>query len=231
MKKLEKNQEYEIRLLPNIDNPTNSIIELVYTVKDIERSILMKRYFCYILTEDNTIDVLVFGKQLKEHIQNCITGYYGTSEGYFICNDNQQDEDGKNIIPTYYYSNDNKSIIKFNQPFDIFDKTDMSLEKYTDVKWYDKIILYDIKSPFLLTCKTNEIHGFMNIFNIGLKETKPFWKLGDDKNIIYDMYKNHIKIDDVIEEYKNEFLTNNPNVLFDDDARKYHGKRFHEILH
>lgn len=34
-----------------------------------------------------------------------------------------------------------------------------------------------------------------------------------------------------LEEYKNEFLKNNPNALFGDDARKYHGKRFHEILH
>lgn len=211
MIKIEKDKEYSIRLMPNIHDVPNSVIETKYTNKDAV--IISYKYFSYVLN-GNDIDHIMFGKQINDYINNCIHGFYGTSEGYFICKKDLDIE-----IPEFYYANKDKSIISTDE-FRYGEYPEFT--KYTDINIYEKIILFNIKEKYELVFKTRDNHGYLEIYNLGIKETKPLYKDGDDKDVILSLYRHKNELDVFVEQYKSELTEKYPeeDIVFGDKAQK-----------
>lgn len=229
MLKIEKNKQYEIRLMPNFFEPKEFISEFHYTYKNTEKPTLARVNFCYYLTESGEVDCFVFSETIRKHIERCIYGYYGTIEGYFIeqlwDNQNQQDK------PEYYYANDDKSEIVTSDEFERDPERyeQEELKKFTDVFTFDKFILPDVKSKYLLTVNTSEHYGFIHHLHIGLKQTEPLYKEESDKPKIISLYDNIKPLKEIIKNYKKELKNKHgENVLIDDEARKYVYDKFQE---
>lgn len=179
MLNIERDKTYEIRLLPNINKPSYSVVSFSMLLNG--RKLIS--YFSYYLN-DNKADVFRFGHDVRYFIDHVFNGYYGTSEGYFI----------SEYECDCYYANEDKSNISTN--------VESELKKYTDVVYYERMHLCDVKCSYILTFKTRTTHGYCDIYNIGLKKDKPLWNVGEDQNNILDLYKNGANIDTVIEQYR-----------------------------
>ena len=219
MIKQELNKDYEMRLMPNFHKISEPIIELKSTIKQ-ESPMLIHKYFSYDLV-DGKIDTFMFSKQLRTYIDHCIRGFFGTSEGYFI---------SENEVESYY-ANIDKSIISTDE-FKYADDVDFYLFK--DVVYYERIVLFDVKCKYNLTFKTRENHSYMETYNIGIKEVEPVYMDGDDKNYVYGLYENVEPLKDAVENYKREMVEKYPEheFLFDEEDRMYYGKkRFSTVRH
>ena len=208
MKQLEKNKEYKIYLMPDIKNPSQSIKELRMTSRNNPNH-LISLYYSYALFDDK-IEVFRFGKTLKDFIYKTRLGYIGTSEGYYICD---LDED-----ITEYYAFPDKSNITIIEASD--DNGFINPEEYvrfTDIVEYEPNYLNDIKSEYDIYIKTEEDQGFMKLSHIGLSKRKPLFVDGDSQEDIIKMYEGIDDIDEVIENFKNE---NIEKFVFGEEARK-----------
>lgn len=115
--------------------PTKSNDDLFDTVSKSPARIV--KYFSYILI-DGKLDFITFGTQIKNYIQKCISGFYGTSEGYFI-SEYKVDK---------YYANNDKSFITIDEFYYENYRDEKNLKEYDDVQYYDRINLFDIKSKY-----------------------------------------------------------------------------------
>lgn len=212
MLKIEKNKTYEFRLMPNFFNLKQNIMELKVT-SDKSKTEPFVKVFCYVLTEDNKIECLLINKKIREYIHQCLVGFHGTSEGYYVSGDRVK----------HYYAYEDKSFISL----DSYDKKTEKLSKFTDIEYYERINFWDVKSEYILTFKTRDNTGFFEIYNLGFKKVKPLYKNGDDQKSIISLYDNVEKMDHIIENYKKEISTNYPNDIwfFGDDATKYYHKQ------
>lgn len=196
MLQIEPHKNYNIKLLPNINNLNKSIITAKCSVDATRQPIFMN--FCYAIVNDEVV-VLKFNNILRKYIQACINGFYGTSESYFICD---QDEDK----PTEYFSDINKSIISLK-------RSEKTTYKHEDIVSYVHINLLDVKSKFNLMFDTTEIHDFLKFDNIRMIESEPLYKDGDDKTKILDLYKNVENLEEVANNYKEEMISKNINCV------------------
>jgi len=211
--KIQKFKTYELRLMPNYLDMPNNAVELFASVVS-DKPVKIEKYLSYILI-DGKIDFMLFGYQIKKYIQNCITGFYGTSEGYFISNDS---------ITEYYATND-KSFITIDKDYYDEHKDEEELKVFTDIHYYEGINLFNIKGKYGLTFKTREKAGFLEIYNLGLLEIDPLYKDGDDKSKITSLYNDVKKLEEYKEEYIEDMIKwgkeNGFNYIFGEEGRKY----------
>jgi hypothetical protein len=193
MFEIERNKEYDIRLMPNKFDVSNSI-----RIIDNEKSRMYKIYVTYFLNDDGKIDIIRTPKIIVDYIKHCHIGFYGTSEGYFLCGIENE------YIPVLYYANSDKSDIYLSQiEFELNKNKKESYIKYFDVIEYKRFILCDLKGTYKLHFKTCDEQGYMKIYNIGLKKTEPLYKDGEDKNNILSLYDGVYQLKDY-----NKYLLN-----------------------
>lgn len=216
MFKLEKNKEYEIRFMPNFKADGTGAVdfkqshELLFTTIS-ENPHLAHRYFSIIL-RDGVLDVMMYGHQIKAFLEYAMTGFVGTSEGYFLTNTG---------VPEFYFANKDKSKLKLElNPND----DENEFHKHYDIVEYSPFNLFDIQSGIVLTAKTRDTRfRFMEIFNIGIKNVAPIWKPGDDKQKIEFLWDDAPSIKETIEEYKKQLTEENEKSFFlwEDEAKRY----------
>jgi len=224
--KIEKHKNYKLRLMPNFFDIQKSTIELFGTTIS-DDPVKISKYFSYILIDDK-LDFMSFGIQIKNYIQKCITGFYGTSEGYLIC-EPEYKKNGKRKEIKKYYANGDKSFVTINEDYYNQYKDKQDLKEYTDIEYYERMNLFDIKSRYGLSFKTREKHGFLEIYNIRFYDIEPLWKEGDDKSKITSMYDDVKKLDEYIEDYKNELIDwgneNSVEYIFGEEGKRYYMKK------
>lgn len=222
MLKIETFKEYQIRLMPvlNEKSITNQVASVDMVIKDSESKNLVKRYFALYLDKENTkVDFLTFGRIIDKYIYRLKTGFYGTSEGYFLSDTN---------LKSYFANDDKSDFIKPDEDgkFD-YNNIDLNIFKlHTDVVYYDMINLFDIKSNKELYIKTSDKHGYLNYTHIGIKDVEPLYSVGDDKQMILDMYGD-IKLQKIVD----EFIANNSEKYYlNEEACKINWKYRNEVL-
>ena len=217
MLKLQKNEEYKIRLMPNIKDMKNPALELKSTNKS-ENAFLMKKYFSYVLNEDK-LDSLVYGHQIFKYIHATRKGFYGTYDGFLITENTSGDK------PEFYYANEDFSKISLESDID------GELKKYFDVIEYEPINLFDIKSEYTLSIKTRENHGFLELYNIGLEITEPLYVEGDNKDTITSLWNNVETLNEIKDNYKEELIKENKDYdfLFGDESQKYYYDKLYKM--
>ena len=219
MIKIEKNKEYEFRLMPNFYNLNQRFLELEISNADLDKTpTISKKFFCYVLS-NNKIECLMFGLKIQNYIHKCITGFFGTPEGYFISVD-EVDQ---------YYANSDKSIIEISEEEDFLEEKESNKEKlilHKDVVYFERINLFDIQDKHILVFKVRDNHGFMEIYNLGLKEVDPLYKKGDDQKRIESLYDGVQKLEDVVEEYKQHLIKDHKETkwIFGKEALDFNNK-------
>jgi len=199
--KIEKGKEYSIRLMPDNHDMSNNIISLQYSIG--KKKFRTTRYFSYIYI-NNRLECMTLTTSLMRYIENVIVGYYGTSEGYFIagCDCNQ---------PLEYYANNDKSLIILKEEQKEYE--DEQLTKHTDIVLYEPINPFDITKPHILSFKTQETMGYLEIYNATIIEGNVLYHNGLDKSYISSLY-NKPTLNDYIEQYKKELISH--FIIFDD---------------
>lgn len=211
---IESDKNYEIRLMPDMHNLPDSILELRYTNKNADY--LVSKYFSYILS-DNKLDFIVFGYSIQKYIQMCMKGFYGTNEGYFILEHGEYDDSDNEIIPQFYFSNKDKSIISVDEKYG----NEADFTKHNDVVFYKPFILFSVKEKYKLVFKTRKTSGFLEFYNIGIKEGDSIYKEGDDKNKITSLYDSADTLGSIVEKYKLGLFGDNPDLVFDNPEKFY----------
>lgn len=192
MFEIERNKEYEIKLMPNYFDVSNHI----QTV-DSEKNKLFKIYVSYFLNDEGKIDIIRLPKMIIEYIQKCYRGFYGTSEGYYLCG-----LEAEGVLRNFYYANKDKSEICLYD--NEIDKNVQRFTKYYDIIEYKRFILCDLRGEYKLHFKTCDVMGFMKVYNIGLTKCEPLYKEGDDKNKILSLYDNVYQLKDYYKYLLNE---------------------------
>ena len=224
MIKIEKNMHYQLRLMPNKFDIPNSTISLEFCIQD-EKPNMSKRHFSYILGKDGELDTFMYGETIKRFIDACFHGFYGTAEGYYICDSGMTYENGKPKIPKFYLANEDKSRI-FSSLEDLNSYHIKDYKKHTEIFLYNKFNLFDIREEYVISFKTRMIGQFMEIYNVCRAEVKPLYKEGDDKEVINSLYNRILPLSECVENYKQNLSKENKNLkfLFNEDARKYYFK-------
>jgi hypothetical protein len=221
MFKIEKHQEYELKFMPNFSEPVKPYYELQFTPKR-NNSGMTRRYFSYILV-DGKIETLITGTALWNYVIKSSTGFWGTSEGYYI----PSHEHSKNKpIRTYYATLDKSTILPYNgeEPMDTEEQTDIEeYVEFTDVVWYPPINLFSLSCNQVVTVKTDEVSGFMRLSHIGRKEIKPVWQEGDDREFIQKLYEGVEPLSSAPVRHKQYMSETYPNTeyLYDEEANKF----------
>lgn len=209
--KIEKNQSYKIRFMPNFTNVTKSIEPLTMKYKD---STPTNIYFTYILNDDK-IDNLKFGYVIKKSIEKCMHGYLGTSKGHVI--DCHYDDNVKS-----YFANDDFSIITIDE----FTAKNKGYTEYFDIVEYNPRNPFDIKNNLHLCFDTVDDRSFLNYTNMRwVEEGEPLWQEGDSKDSITKLYDDAIALSVIVNNYKLYLIKNAETgkykIKFDGDDRIY----------
>lgn len=222
---LEKFQSYKLRFMPNISNPSESILNIKMLIKG---GCIVKKDFIYIL-DDGQIEVMIIGRSILESIKQCINGYMGTSDGRYIINCDYNPESNSisqnldcfnrkgNLIK--YYANADKSKITIDK----IEAKKGNLLEFTDIVKYEPRNPFDIKSGLCLEFDTSEvcygINGYLSFINLRWVNDTPIYKDGDSKDDITNLYNNVPKLDEAKEFYKNE-MSEEYGAIFDEEAYK-----------
>jgi len=206
MIKLKPNREYNFRLMPG--NCNNHIQMVKVCVESNHRPFILHKYFTVVLTNDDKLDVLVFGKQINNFIQSVYNGYCGTSEGYFLLSHTSTEID-------HYYGTSDKSYLNIYESEDYL--------QYTDVVLYEPCILHDLSSERILSFRTRTTQNLLDIYNVGTINSEPLIN-----SVKYNELINSCLTDDLIQnaitEFKQMYLDlAAPHIVhFDDAAVKYY---------
>lgn len=234
MLKIEKNKEYNIRLLPNFYDINKSVLTTKYARK-IDNPIIIDLFMCYYLN-DNIVDTLIYGRKINEFIGNFFRGAYITSDGFFICKKGLNETDdghylNEDFIPTRYFANDDKSKILFdwnNKNIDLSDQFSKSIydkndfKEYTDIVCLPPINLFDIQCPYNINLKTRDKFGFLDVYYIRLDIKEPLWTPNEPREKIVNLFDGVPNLSDIFNDYKNQMVIDCQDIIFDDEARKYY---------
>lgn len=231
-KTFDKGGSYNVRFLPNAQNPSKSITELQYILKYIltnDSADISKRYFSYIL-RDNEATPVTYGMVIRKAIQQCMSGYIGTPDGRFITNDDTDDEDlypnsfDKKGNLKYYFANADKTQITV----DTYKAKESGLQKFDDMVTYSPRNPFDIRTGISLVFDTLSASGYLAFRNMRWDDTsEPLWDMSKQKSLIADLYNGVPSLDDVAESevlYLKSSLKDGCELLTGDDAISYYHK-------
>jgi hypothetical protein len=195
---IKPNKNYELRFVPNIKNPKQSIIPVKFQFKENSHT----KNFSYIWVDD-AIQPFGFGKTILDKLNDLITGKtYTNSEGYII----------NDINPICYYINSENKVISKSK-FNCLNRYEQySFIKRNDIVKIEPTNLFDVKSEYVLCFETCIKMGFVEITKFQLKRVKPLYKDGDDKNLILNLYNGVEPLEDVAKRFEQ-------NILFGDIQR------------
>jgi hypothetical protein len=223
--KLQKGHEYELRLLPDINDLKNPVYSVCcsFSYKKQYAPQLHQFHFCYHLKNDK-LRVIGFHNTVYKYIQNCMKGFYGTSEGLYICDSYEVEKE-----PKSYWAYPDKTYPEINYEHD--EKVMGGKIEFTDIQKYDPFLLVDVRSPYLLHIKTrtSEHMNLLDIYHIGLKETEPLYKEGDSKKAILDLFKIDYSLQQAAEDYMQGIIKHNMNhdnveIVFGEESANHNWK-------
>lgn len=199
MNRIEKNKEYSIMFMPNINDLKNSILneKVLYKTK-----CLYNIYVSLHLNSDtNKIEPIRINTDVYKFIQLYFNGFYRSTE------------DGHDhILSTVpfesylYHEGSGEHIVDFDFSFNDEDKSYYLKEgfvEYNNIEYVKPLNIFDINKGYVLKFDTFSEGEFMEINDLRIEETNPIYKEGDDKQAILDMYKN-VSLESALEEIKTE---------------------------
>lgn len=214
----EEEKEYRIRLMPNIYDVQNSLIEARMCDKKNTR-IMSKHYFCYVLINEE-VKICHLPRAIFDKLYYVSNGNLSTNDSGLILGDSK--------VQCYYIEDDD--IISFNHK-------DMKLISKTlngnkvDLKYDVKICVepYDVfgvrngyEVIFTMKRFTNEKFNYKTYINISLnKNAEPLYRDGDEQSKILYMYQNLRKLEDTVDDYLTEVKKSNENLLINNEINEY----------
>ena len=199
-------QTIKVKFLPNYTDIQNSMLKRNYKANNL----VYNKYYSYVF-HDNEIKVLSYSKLIFKYLQSCMKGFYGTKEGLFITDDNEQKY-------KYYVISNSGFVYPLQKKKDVnnlYLQNDENIDEKEiyDIVYHNVFNPFDLKNGYNIYLKIEELESYLKI-DLMYKIEEPFFKAGDDKNKTIEMYTNFGTLNDFVNNY--ELENNFVNLNFDD---------------
>ena len=227
--------DYSIRFMPNINNHTNSIVELSFVSTILKDPHIQNVIFSYLLI-DGKIGIYRINRKMKEFISGFLKGETITnSEGLILWS---SVEHFGSPIENYFIDKTDGIHINVNLSGEKDSNINESDIK-TDIIKNDPINLFDIKSPYTIDFRVRDVDlggaVYKQYYNFRLVKKEHLFKDGYSHQSIIDLYNNVYGLEAILEDMKEEvqkYTDKNGNslapFLFNEEAKAFYwNKRKH----